>query len=149
MLAIVGALGFPILRVTGVEADDVIGTLAKQAHALGIEVLISTGDKDLAQLVSPHVTLINTMSNTVMDSAGVMEKFGVRPEQIIDFLSAHRRHRRQRAGRAQVRPEDRRQVAGRIQHAGWRDRQRRQDRRQDRREPARSDSLSCRCRANW
>jgi DNA polymerase I len=87
MLAIVGALGFPILRVLGVEADDVIGTLAVQAQALGIEVEISTGDKDMAQLVNPHVTLINTMSNTVMDSAGVMEKFGVRPEQIIDFLA--------------------------------------------------------------
>jgi len=87
MLAIVGALGFPILRVPSVEADDVIGTLAVQAQALGIEVLISTGDKDMAQLVNPHVTLINTMSNTVMDSAGVMEKFGVRPEQIIDFLA--------------------------------------------------------------
>jgi DNA polymerase-1 len=87
MLAIVGALGFPILRVPGVEADDVIGTLAMQAQALGIEVLISTGDKDMAQLVGPHVTLINTMSNTVMDSDGVMEKFGVRPEQIIDFLA--------------------------------------------------------------
>jgi len=87
MLAIVGALGFPILCVPGVEADDVIGTLAKQAQALGIEVLISTGDKDLAQLVSPQITLINTMSNTVMDSGGVVEKFGVRPEQIIDFLA--------------------------------------------------------------
>ncbi|TPG44993.1 DNA polymerase I [Rhodanobacter glycinis] len=87
MLAIVGALGFPILRVPGVEADDVIGTLAVQAQALGIEVLVSTSDKDMAQLVSPHVTLVNTMSNTVMDSAGVMEKFGVRPEQIIDFLA--------------------------------------------------------------
>jgi DNA polymerase I len=87
MLAIVGALGFPILCVPGVEADDVIGTLAKQAQALGIEVLISTGDKDLAQLVSPQITLINTMSNTIMDGAGVMEKFGVRPEQIIDFLA--------------------------------------------------------------
>ncbi len=87
MLAIVGALGFPILREPGVEADDVIGTLATQAQALGIEVLISTGDKDLAQLVSSHVTLINTMSNTVTDIDGVMEKFGVRPEQIIDFLT--------------------------------------------------------------
>ena len=87
MLAIVGALGFPILRVPGVEADDVIGTLAVQAQALGIEVEISTGDKDMAQLVNPHITLVNTMSNTVMDSAGVMEKFGVRPEQIIDFLA--------------------------------------------------------------
>ncbi len=87
MLAIVGALGFPILRVPGVEADDVIGTLAVQAQALGIEVLVSTGDKDMAQLVSPHVTLVNTMSNTVMDGVGVMAKFGVRPDQIIDFLA--------------------------------------------------------------
>ena len=87
MLKIVGALGFPILRVPGVEADDVIGTLAVQAQALGIEVLISTGDKDMAQLVSPQVTLINTMSNTVMDHDGVVEKFGVRPDQIIDFLA--------------------------------------------------------------
>jgi DNA polymerase I len=87
MLAIVSALGFPILRVSGVEADDVIGTLATQAHQQGIDVLISTGDKDLAQLVRPGITLINTMTNTTMDTAGVVEKFGVRPEQIIDYLS--------------------------------------------------------------
>jgi DNA polymerase I len=87
MLAIVGALGFPILRVSGVEADDVIGTLAVQAHERGIDVLISTGDKDLAQLVRPGVTLVNTMTNTTMDPAGVEEKFGVRPDQIIDFLT--------------------------------------------------------------
>ena len=87
MLQIVGALGFPILRVSGVEADDVIGTLATQAHEHGVDVLISTGDKDLAQLVRPGITLINTMTNTTMDSAAVMEKFGVKPEQIIDFLS--------------------------------------------------------------
>ncbi len=87
MLAIVGALGFPILRVDGVEADDVIGTLAEQAHTQGIEVEISTGDKDLAQLVRPGVTLVNTMTNTTTDSAGVVEKFGVEPSQIVDFLS--------------------------------------------------------------
>jgi DNA polymerase-1 len=87
MLKIVSALGFPILRVSGVEADDVIGTLATQAHAHGIDVMISTGDKDLAQLVRPGITLINTMTNTTMDDAAVMEKFGVRPEQIVDFLS--------------------------------------------------------------
>jgi len=87
MLAIVAALGFPILRVPGVEADDVIGTLALQAQALGIEVEVSTSDKDMAQLVGPRVTLVNTMSNTVMDRNGVMEKFGVWPEQIIDFLA--------------------------------------------------------------
>jgi DNA polymerase-1 len=87
MLAIVSALGFPILRVTGVEADDVIGTLTTQAHAQGIEVEISTGDKDLAQLVRPGITLVNTMTSTTMDDAGVMEKFGVRPDQIIDYLT--------------------------------------------------------------
>ncbi|HTV85171.1 MAG TPA: DNA polymerase I [Dyella sp.] len=87
MLSIVGALGIPILRVSGVEADDVIGTLATQAHQHGIAVTISTGDKDLAQLVRPGITLINTMTNTTMDTQGVVEKFGVRPEQIIDFLS--------------------------------------------------------------
>jgi DNA polymerase I len=87
MLAIVSALGFPILRISGVEADDVIGTLATQAHSQGIDVLISTGDKDLAQLVRPGITLVNTMTNNTMDTAGVVEKFGVKPEQIIDFLS--------------------------------------------------------------
>ncbi|WP_267225152.1 DNA polymerase I [Dyella silvae] len=87
MLAIVSALGFPILRISGVEADDVIGTLAEQAHAQGIEVEISTGDKDLAQLVRPGISLVNTMTNTTTDSAGVMEKFGVEPTQIVDFLA--------------------------------------------------------------
>ncbi|MCP1373163.1 DNA polymerase I [Dyella lutea] len=87
MLAIVEALGFPILRVPGVEADDVIGTLARQAEAVGIEVEISTSDKDMAQLVSPHITLVNTMTNSVMDGAAVKEKFGVPPERIIDFLA--------------------------------------------------------------
>jgi len=87
MLAIVAALGIPILRVPGVEADDVIGTLARQAHADGIEVTISTGDKDFAQLVAPGITLVNTMTNTTLDSAGVIERFGVRPEQIVDYLA--------------------------------------------------------------
>ncbi len=87
MMKIVEALGFPILRVSGVEADDVIGTLAVQAHAKGIPVTISTGDKDFAQLVRPGITLTNTMTGSVMDEAGVQERFGVRPDQIIDFLS--------------------------------------------------------------
>ena len=87
MLDVVAALGFPILCEDGVEADDVIGTLARQAQAQGMDVLISTGDKDLAQLVTPQVTLINTMSNTTLDEAGVMNKFGVRPDQIIDYLT--------------------------------------------------------------
>ncbi len=87
MMKIVEALGFPILRVPGVEADDVIGTLALQAHAAGIPVTISTGDKDFAQLVRPGITLTNTMTGSVLDDAGVMEKFGVRPDQVIDLLS--------------------------------------------------------------
>ena len=88
MLAIVEALGFPILRVAGVEADDVIGTLALQAHAAGIEVTVSTSDKDFAQLVRPGVALVNTMSGSKLDSeASVIEKFGVRPDQIIDLLA--------------------------------------------------------------
>ena len=87
MMKIVEALGFPILRVSGVEADDVIGTLALQAHAAGIPVTISTGDKDFAQLVRPGITLTNTMTGSVLDDAGVMEKFGVRPDQVVDLLS--------------------------------------------------------------
>ncbi|HEY0199173.1 MAG TPA: DNA polymerase I [Rhodanobacter sp.] len=87
MMDIVAALGFPILCEPGVEADDVIGTIALQAEALGVEVEISTGDKDLAQLVGPRVTLVNTMTNTTLDIAGVTEKFGVPPNRIIDFLS--------------------------------------------------------------
>ena len=87
MMEIVAALGFPILRVSGVEADDVIGTLALQASGSNIPVLISTGDKDFAQLVRPGITLGNTMTGSLLDDAGVMEKFGVRPDQIVDFLS--------------------------------------------------------------
>jgi len=84
---IIDAMGLPLLVIEGVEADDVIGTLAKQACAAGIETVISTGDKDMAQLVSPNVRLINTMTDTVTDEAGVVEKFGVRPDQIIDYLA--------------------------------------------------------------
>ncbi|MBN8727140.1 MAG: DNA polymerase I [Xanthomonadales bacterium] len=87
MLAIVEALGIPILRVEGVEADDVIGTLALQAAAAGMEVTVSTSDKDFAQLVRPGVSLVNTMTNTTLDEAAVLEKFGVRPDQIIDYLA--------------------------------------------------------------
>nr|WP_295379459.1 DNA polymerase I [Pseudoxanthomonas sp.] len=88
MRRIVQALGFPLLCVDGVEADDVIGTLALQGAAQGIDVTISTSDKDFAQLVRPGVALVNTMSGSRMDSAEtVMEKFGVRPEQIVDFLA--------------------------------------------------------------
>jgi DNA polymerase I len=88
----VRALGWPLLQVSGVEADDVIGTLAKQASAKGLNTVIATGDKDLAQLVNDHVVLIDTMSRDggpakVSDRAAVIEKFGVPPERIVDYLS--------------------------------------------------------------
>jgi len=84
---LVKALGFPILQISGVEADDVIGTLAQQALKLECPVVISTGDKDMAQLVKPGITLVNTMTNRTMDRDGVKEKFDVWPEQIIDYLA--------------------------------------------------------------
>ncbi len=87
LYAIIENMGIPLLIESGVEADDVIGTLAAQATEKGLKTVISTGDKDMAQLVNEHVTLINTMTNTVMDEAGVVEKFGVRPDQIIDYLA--------------------------------------------------------------
>lgn len=87
LIDLLNAMGFPLLIVEGVEADDVIGTLAKQATEQGLPVVISTGDKDMAQLVNEHVTLINTMSNYSMDINGVYEKFGVTPAQIIDYLT--------------------------------------------------------------
>ncbi|MBY4731525.1 DNA polymerase I [Cupriavidus pauculus] len=83
----VRALGWPIVVVEGVEADDVIGTLACQATAQGVHTVVSTGDKDLAQLVNDHVTLVNTMSGEVLDPPGVLNKFGVPPERIVDYLS--------------------------------------------------------------
>ena len=84
---IIRAMGLPLLCIEGVEADDVIGTLARQATEAGIETIISTGDKDMAQLVNPHITLINTMSDSKSDVKGVEEKFGVPPELIVDYLA--------------------------------------------------------------
>lgn len=84
---LIQAMGIPLFCFPGIEADDVIGTLTQQALDKGLSVLISTGDKDMAQLVNPRVTLINTMTNTVMDEAGVEQKFGVTPTQIIDYLA--------------------------------------------------------------
>ena len=83
----VRSLGWPLLMIEGVEADDVIGTLAKRAEARGMNVIVSTGDKDLTQLVTDHVTLINTMTNEKLDREGVVGKFGVPPERIVDYLS--------------------------------------------------------------
>lgn len=84
---IIEALGLPMLVIEGVEADDVIGTLCQQASVAGMKTIVSTGDKDMAQLVNEHVTLVNTMTDTTMDVAGVVEKFGVRPDQIADYLA--------------------------------------------------------------
>ena len=83
----VEAIGLPVLRIKGVEADDVIGTLATRATAASLKTVISTSDKDMAQLVNDHVSLVNTMNNSKMDAEGVKEKFGVRPDQIIDYLA--------------------------------------------------------------
>ncbi|MBV26794.1 MAG: DNA polymerase I [Gammaproteobacteria bacterium] len=85
--AMIKAMGLPLVSVEGVEADDVIGTYAAQATALQREIVISTGDKDMAQLVTPYVTLVNTMTETTMDAEGVRAKFGVGPELIVDYLA--------------------------------------------------------------
>ena len=84
---VIQALGLPLVVVPGVEADDVIGTLAVQASEQGMKTVISTGDKDMAQLVNPKISLVNTMSETTMDEQGVVDKFAVRPDQIIDYLA--------------------------------------------------------------
>ena len=81
------AMGLPLLAVEGVEADDVIGTLARQGTESRLPVVVSTGDKDMAQLVNEHVTLVNTMTETIMDIPGVVDKFGIEPKHIIDFLA--------------------------------------------------------------
>jgi len=83
----IAAMGWPILIVEGVEADDVIGTLARDGERAGMRVVISTGDKDITQLVTPHIVLVNTMTNENLDEAGVEKKFGVKPERIIDYLT--------------------------------------------------------------
>ncbi|MCW8331090.1 DNA polymerase I [Photobacterium sp. SDRW27] len=85
--AVIKAMGLPLISISGVEADDVIGTLATQASKADMPVLISTGDKDMAQLVDQNITLINTMTDVVMDPVGVVEKFGIGPELIIDYLA--------------------------------------------------------------
>ena len=84
---LIDAMGYPRLVVDGIEADDVIGTLARRAAAHGLAVVISTGDKDLAQLVTPDITLVNTMDDSVLDEAGVRAKFGVGPDRIVDYLT--------------------------------------------------------------
>src|ERR1700733_9795135 len=87
LLAILNAQGHPLLRIEGVEADDVIGTLARRAEAAGFQVIISTGDKDMSQLVNDAITIVNTMTDSRLDRDGVKAKFDVWPEQIIDYLA--------------------------------------------------------------
>jgi len=87
LFSMIRALGYPLIQVSGVEADDVIGTLADEAADKGMRVVISTGDKDFAQLVNEKISLVNTMDKSTLDEEGVMTKFGVRPDQIIDYLS--------------------------------------------------------------
>jgi DNA polymerase-1 len=87
VLQAVAGLGLPLLRIEGVEADDVIGTLARRAQSAGMRVVISTGDKDMAQLVNEHISLVNTMTGTALDTQGVRAKFEVDPEQIVDYLA--------------------------------------------------------------
>ncbi|MCE3269569.1 MAG: polymerase, partial [Burkholderiales bacterium] len=84
---LVKALGIPVIMQNGIEADDLIGTIAVKAKQSGYKVIIATGDKDFAQLVDDNITLINTMNNEILDIPGVINKFGVKPEQIIDYLS--------------------------------------------------------------
>jgi DNA polymerase-1 len=87
LIEAIPALGLPLLRISGVEADDVIGTLAERASKQGFDVVVSTGDKDMAQLVNDHITLVNTMFDTKLDRIGVKTKFDVLPEQIVDYLA--------------------------------------------------------------
>ena len=146
MMEIVEALGFPILRVDGVEADDVIGTLALQgARGRHRRSPSPPATRTSRSWCAPGVTLVNTMSGSELDSdAAVIEKFGVRADQIVDYLALMGDSVDNIPGVRQMRAEDRGEVAGRIRHAGRRDRQCRQDRRQDRREPARSACRGCR-----
>ena len=101
---IIRAMGLPLIIESGIEADDVMGVLAKQAEKQGYEIIISTGDKDMAQMVNEKIILQNTMSNTSLDIQGVIDKFGVRPDQIIDYLALMGDTCRQHPRRSQLRP---------------------------------------------
>ena len=137
LLQMITAQGLPLLRVPGVEADDVIGTLARRAAQAGQTVLISTGDKDMAQLVDGSITLINTMSNALLDRAGVKAKFDVYPEQIIDYLALVGDSSDNIPGIDKVGPKTAAKLAAAVRHARRAHRARRGSRRQGRREPAR------------
>ena len=132
----VAAMGVPLLRVSGVEADDVIGTLAAQAQEQGLDTLISTNDKDFAQLVSPQVRLVSWTSNRIMDSAGVEEKFGVPPERIRDYLALAGDTSDNIPGVRGVGPKNGREVASGLRQPGWSQGKRRRHSRQGRRNAA-------------
>ena len=117
---VVRMLGWPIIMVPGIEADDAIGTLARAATESGWKTVISTGDKDLAQLVNENVTLINTMTNETLDVAGVLAKFGVPPDLHHRLSRAGGRHGGQRAGRQQGGSEDGREMVAGARFARWR-----------------------------
>ena len=138
----VEALGWPVLVVDGVEADDVIATLAEQAKRKGWRSVISTGDKDLTQLVDEHVTWVNTMSNETLDSAGVEKKFGVPPEKIVDYLTLVGDAIDNIPGVHGVGPEDRLQVDRAIRLARRRAGARRRALRPGRRKPAQGARLA-------
>ena len=148
LMEAIRAMGWPLLVVEGVEADDVIATLAKEAERAGIRTVVSTGDKDLAQLVDPHVTLINTMSNETLDVPGVKAKFGVAPGQIVRLSRARRRFGRQHSRRREGRPQDGGEMDRPVRVARRRARARRRDHRRRRREPAPGARLAAQRRAS-
>ena len=147
LLAMIQAQGLPLLREPGVEADDVIGTLACRAAHAGQQVLISTGDKDMAQLVNESITLINTMTDGRLDREGVKAKFDVYPEQIDRLPRAHRRQLRQHPRHREGRTEDRGEAPAAVRQPRQPRRPARQHPGQDRREPARRVSRRSSSRA--
>ena len=138
---VVRLLGWPVLEVPGIEADDAIGTLARVAAASGHRVVISTGDKDLAQLVDADVTLINTMSNERLDVAGVEQKFGVPPERIVDYLALVGDSVDNVPGVEKVGPKTAAKWIAEYGSLGRRDRRRRRHQGRRRREPAQGARL--------
>ena len=140
---VVRLMGWKVLDVPGVEADDVIGTLAVTAARQGIEVIVSSGDKDLAQLVNSHITIIDTMNGRRRDVAGVEAEFGVPPQPDGGLPDPGGRRHRQRARRGQGRPQDGRQVAAGIRLARRHRGPRRRHQGRGRREPAASRWTGC------
>ena len=134
--------GWPLLMIDGVEADDVIGTLVRQAEAQAMDSVVSTGDKDLAQLVSPRITLVNTMSNEVLDERSVVAKFGVRADQVLDLLTLTGDAVDNVPGVPKVGPKTAAKWLARVRHAGQRHRARWRYRRRRRREPARGAGVA-------